>query len=287
MNILITGATGQIGGAAAHHLMRAGVRIRALVRDPVRATGLADAEIAIGSFEDGASLDAALDGIDAMLLTGRDSPDAVSLQNRVLEHAERSTVKHVVLLSAIGAQADSPISLMRDHHAVDEILRAGSTIDWTLLQPHLYMQNLLRSAEPVHNEGRLSAPMGNTRIPLVDTRDVGLAAATVLQDPAAHASKTYRLTGPETCSYADVATALSAVVNRTVTYEAVPPEDFEHRLIAAGIPDWRAFDLAHIVSAYTAGDLDPSPDFETLTGQRPTSLTCFVQDHADVFCGSS
>lgn len=284
MNILITGATGQVGGATVRNLTRAGVRVRALVRDPARATGLAGAEIVTGSFEDGAALDAALDGIDVMLLTGRDSPDAVSLQRHVLEHVERSAVKHVVRLSAIGARPDSPVALMRDHFAVDEILRAGTT-DWTLLQPHLYMQNLLRAGESVKREGRLSAPMGHARIPLVDTRDVGLAAATVLQDPIAHAGKTYRLTGPETCSYADVAAALSTVVNRTVAYEAVPPKDFERRLIAAGIPDWRAFDLAHIASAYAADECNLSPDFETLTGQRPTSLASFLQDHAEVFCG--
>lgn len=284
MKILITGATGQVGGATARRLIAANAQVRVLVRDPARAVGLDGAEIVCGSFEDGATLDEALHGVDVMLLTGRDSPDTVSLQRHVLEHVERSEVQHVVKLSAIGARADSPVELMRDHYAVDEILRSGTT-DWTLLQPHLYMQNLLRSAEVVKNQSRLSAPMGHARIPLVDTRDIGLAAAIVLQNPSAHTGKTYRLTGPEAYSYTDVATALSAIVNRTVTYEAVPPRDFEAQLITAGIPDWRAFDLAHITSAYGPEDLDVSLEFEAVIGHRPTALMPFLRDHSAVFYG--
>ena len=78
-------------------------------------------------------------------------------------------------------------------------LRAGPAT-WTLVQPHLYMQNLLRFAGSVQGNGRLSAPMADARFPLVDTRDVGAAVAAVLQDAIAHAGKCYRLTGPAACT---------------------------------------------------------------------------------------
>lgn len=81
---------------------------------------------------------------------------------------------------------------MREHHAIDEEIREGPA-DWTLLKPHLYMQNLLRAADAVRREGRLAAPMGRDRFPLVDTSDVGAAAAVVLGNPAAHAGKAYTL----------------------------------------------------------------------------------------------
>jgi uncharacterized protein YbjT (DUF2867 family) len=145
--ILITAATGQVGSQTAQELLRAGTPVTALVRDPSRATALSGAEVVAGSFEDDASLARALDGVDAMLLAGRDSPDAVAQHRRVLDHARRAGVGHIVKLSAIGAAPASPVALMREHHEVDEEVRQGPA-KWTLLKPHLFMQNLLRAPTP-------------------------------------------------------------------------------------------------------------------------------------------
>ena len=105
-------------------------------------------------------------------------------------------MSHVVRLSAIGASAASPIALMRDHAEADELVRKSGA-SFTLLRPHLYMQNLLRAADAIRRDGVLFAPMGTGRYPLVDTRDVGAAAAVVLADPAVRAGATHRLTGPD------------------------------------------------------------------------------------------
>jgi uncharacterized protein YbjT (DUF2867 family) len=280
--ILITAATGQVGREAINGLIAAGAPVRALVRDPVRADMPAGVEVAQGSFEDDASLGRALDGVETMLLAGRDSPEAVEQHRRVLAHARRAGVRHIVKLSAIGASATSPVALMREHHEVDEDVLRGPA-EWTLLKPHLYLQNLLRAADAVRRNGLLSAPMGHGGFPLVDTRDVGAAAASVLRDPAAHAGKSYRLTGPAAYGYDDVAAAMASVAGRDVTYEAVVPRDHEARLLAAGSPAWRAFDLAHIASAYAASDNTVSPDLPMLLGRKARSLPEFMEDHRALF----
>ena len=171
---------------------------------------------------------------------------------------------------------------MREHHAIDEEIREGPA-DWTLLKPHLYMQNLPRAADAVRREGRLVAPMGRDRFPLVDTSDVGAAAAVVLGNPAAHAGKAYTLTGPVAHSYDEVAAAFATVAGHAVAYEPVAPEDFEARLLAAGIPSWRAFDLAHIASAYSAAENAVSPDLPMLLGRKPRSLSGFLEGHQNAF----
>ena len=283
--ILITGATGQVGREAVNILVAAGLAVRALVGNPSGTAGLHGVQVVQGDFEDDASLARAFDGINAMLLAGRDSPDAVSQHQRVLAHARRANVQHIVKLSAIGASSGSRIALMREHHAIDEMVRVGPA-SWTLLKPHLYMQNLLRAADAVRRDGWLAAPMGYDRYPLVDTRDVGAAAGIVLRNPVAHAGRTYALTGPVAHRYDDIATALSAVTGRTVTYEPVAPQDYEVKLLAAGIPGWRAFDLAHIACAYTPSDNAVSPDLPKLLGRRPRSLSEFLEDHRDSFAGT-
>ena len=125
--------------------------------------------------------------------------------------------------------------------------------------------------------------MGTGRYPLVDTRDVGAAAAAVLADPAAHTGATHLLTGPQDVTYADVAAAIAAVAGRCVEYEPVAPGVYEERLLAAGLPAWRAFDLAHIAAAYAGADHDVSPDLESLLGRPARSLAEFLADHGDAF----
>lgn len=282
--ILITGASGQVGREAVNVLVAVGAAVRAFVRDPASAKIIHGAQVVQGSFEDDASLTRALEGIDAMLLAGRDSPEAVSHHQRVLAHARRANVRHIVKLSAIGAYPDSPVALMREHHAVDEELRGGPA-SWTLLKPHLYMQNLLRAADAIRRDGWLAAPMGHDRFPLVDTRDVGAAAAVVLRNPIGHAGRSYAVTGPAAHSYDEIATALAVVAGRAVTYEAVSPQVYEATLLAAGVPSWRAFDLAHITSAYAASDNIVSPHLPMLLGRRPRAISEFLEDHRAFFGG--
>jgi len=263
-------------------LVAADAKVRALVRRPSQFAAPEAVQVVQGSFDDDSALAEALEGVDVMLLTGRDGPDSVSQNRRVLARARRAGVRHIVKVSAIGASPGSPIGLMREHHAIDEEIRKGQT-DWTLLKPHLYMQNLLRAAAAVRREGRLAAPMGRNRFPLVDTRDVGAAAAVILDNRAAHAGKAYALTGPVAQSYDEVATALAKVAGHAVAYEPVTPEDFESRLLAGGIPGWRAFDLAHIASAYSAAENAVAPDLPMLLGRRPRLLTEFLEDHRGAF----
>jgi uncharacterized protein YbjT (DUF2867 family) len=193
--ILITAARGQVGSAALNVLVAAGSEVRALVRDPSAFAAPEGVQVVQGDFDDDTSMAQALEGVAVMLLAGRDSPDSVSQHRRVLAQVRQAGVRHVVKLSAIGASPESPIALMREHHEVDDEVRKGPA-GWTLLKPHLYMQNLLRAANAVRHEGRLATPMGSNRFPLVDTRDVGAAAAMILRDSAAHVGKEYALTGP-------------------------------------------------------------------------------------------
>ncbi|HEY6888004.1 MAG TPA: SDR family oxidoreductase [Solirubrobacter sp.] len=277
MTILLTGATGQVGGAALRAL--ADLPVRALVRDPATPPG-GGVDVVAGSFDDGASLRAALDGVSVLFLTGRDNPAQVEQHLRVLDVAREVGVRHVVKLSAIGARADSPVALMRWHHAIEAALR-GSGFAWTFLRPHLYLQNLLRFAGDVAGRGRLAAPMGDRRYPLVDTRDVGAAVAAVLRDPHAHIGRVYGLTGPSAVSYAEVAAHLARLVGRPVEYEALAPDVFRAGLVDAGVPAWRADDLAAISSAYE--DEAVADDLPALLGRSATSLEAFLDDHRELY----
>jgi NAD(P)H dehydrogenase (quinone) len=284
--ILVTAATGQVGRDVVRRLAGAGP-VRAMVRDPATAGDLGGAEIAVASFEDAAAMAAAMTGVATVFLAGRDSPDYVAQQDRAIAAAAAAGVGHVVKLSALGARPDSPVELMRDHHAVEEGLRA-SGMAWTLLRPHLYMQNLLRFAGPVAGDGRLAAPMGDGGYPFVDTRDVAAAAAAALRAPVAHAGRVHALTGPRAVGYAEIAALMGEIAGRVVRYDPLPPARFRADLEAGGIPAWRAADLAAIASAYTESENQPVDGVAELTGEPPTPIEQFLEDHrATLLAGAS
>jgi uncharacterized protein YbjT (DUF2867 family) len=284
--ILITAATGQIGRAATRMLIESGAPVRALVRDPARADGLSGAELVQGSYEDDASLARALSGVQAVLLAGRDSPGYVEQLTRVIAAAENAHVEHLVALSAIGASASSPIALMRDHCEVEQLVKRSAR-SWTILRPHLFMQNLLRAAEAVRQRGRLAAPMGDLAFPFVSTDDVGAAAGAVLGTPEHHAGATYALTGAIALSYESIADALTRLLERPISYDAIPPEQYLADLLAAGVPEWRARDLAFIASAYAPADNAARRDLPALLARPAGSLRDFLAAHRDVFLDGS
>lgn len=283
MTLLITGATGQVGSAAARALVVGGHRVRALVRSPQLAQDLAGVELVPGRFEDDAALDAALRGVHALLLIGHDNPDYRAQMFKVMQHAWDAGVAHIVRLSALGARPHCPVHLMADHAALDERLQAGPA-RWTLLRPHLYMQNLLRSAAVIARTGELAAPMAQEALPLVDARDVGAAAAAILAEPDAHAGRSYALTGPAAVTHDEVAGTLARVLGRPVRYAAQDAHTWEAQLRVAGTPGWRAFDLANILLAYRRTDQAVQPDLAQLLGRPATPLEAFVQDHRQAFC---
>jgi uncharacterized protein YbjT (DUF2867 family) len=175
---------------------------------------------------------------------------------------------------------------MRWHQATEIELRTCG-LRFTFLRPHLYMQNLLRLAADVADRGRLAAPMGDRAYPLVDARDVGAAAAAILREPAVHAGRAYALTGPRAVGYAELAQRLGAAIGRRVDYDALAPERFHAGLLAAGVPRWRADDLAAIAAAYTDADNAPVPDLPRLLGRPATTIEEFLAGHRAVFAAGA
>ena len=179
--ILVTGATGQIGSKITEGLIQSKADVRVFVRDENRLGDLKNENIQVaeGTFEDMESLEKALEGVDRLMLIGRDNPDQVQQHLNVIQTAKRQGVKHIVKLSAFGADKNSPVALMRDHAEIEDAIK-DSGMEWTFIRPHLYMQNLLRFGDSVAENYTFLAPMAHDAYSLVDIRDVAEVAATIL-----------------------------------------------------------------------------------------------------------
>jgi len=282
--VLVTGATGNVGSGAVAELQRRGVPVRAFVRDPQGAAARLgrEVELATGDFAEPESISRALDGIEQVLLSSGNHPRQAEYEMRVIDAAAAAGVRRIVKVSTTGAAAGSPFAFA-DWHGRSERHLAESGVPAVVLQSAFLMSNLLAAADSIRGAGKLLAPADGARIAMIDPRDVGAVAATVLTEDR-HDGRTYALTGAEALTYAEVADALSTVAGRRVEFVDVPDEAAREGMRASGMPDWLADGVVEVYRQLRAGVNAQTTDVvRVLTGRDPRSVADFVRDHAALF----
>src|SRR5262245_16170931 len=206
--ILVTGATGNNGQELVRQLTALGQKGSALVRNPAKAGNLKgpNVELAAGDFDQPATLDAALQGVDKAFLLTPVAERCVEWQNAFIQAAQRAKVKHLVKFSGMGARPGINVELLRMHGETDDRLR-NSGVPFTILQPNSFHQNILSSAGTIKAQGMFYWPMKNAQQSTVDIRDINAVAAKVFTT-SGHEGKTYVITGPEALTFQQAAEKL-------------------------------------------------------------------------------
>ena len=276
--ILVTGATGNVGSEAVRLLAARHHPTRALVRDPSRAPH-GDVEIVIGDFDRPDTLDAAMRGIDTVLLV---SPAVPAQEIAVIDSAVRQGVTQVIKVTS-KASADSPVDRRRGQAQIEAHLEATG-VAYTLLRSNAYMQNLLALAPMIKQTGGFLMSAGDGQVGMIDARDVAATAATVAATPKEHTGRTYWLTGPGLITYTDIASELSGTLGHGVEYRQISPAEHRTAMIAAGVPDAVATSNAQAFELIAEGDAAwLSDDVESITGAAPRTLRTFIADHVAAF----
>jgi len=278
MTILVTGATGNVGGHVVRALSERGVAVRAFVRDPKRAAGVLGPEVELAA----GSLEQSLAGVDRVFLACGNSPGQVAFECAAVDAAAAAGVSRVVKLSGPDAAVDSPLIFERWHGEIERHL-AASGLPRVLLRPRTYMTNLLAYARTVAETGMLFAPAGTAKISFVDPRDVGEAAAVCLTGEG-HEGRTYTLTGPEAITFERIAAELSAACGRTITYVSVGDDEARQAMTAAGLPPMVADAIVAIFAAQRQGAMaDTTGTLRNLLRREPRGIADFARDHAGMF----
>lgn len=278
--ILVTTA-GKVGSETVRLLRQQDVPVRVLVRNPENAKALADtgAEIAVGDLDVPASINEAMAGITTVVLV---SPAVPAQELNVIRSAAHGGAGHVVKATS-KASADSPIARRRGQTEIEAGL-AASGVPYTLLRSNAYMQNVLALAPAIARTSGFGSSAGKGRTGMVDTRDVAGVAAQIAASPAPHAGRTYWLTGPELISNYDVATVLSKLLGRTITYRELTFDEDKDTMIRAGVPAQIAEMNAQAFSLTADGDAEwLSKDVPTLLGRPARSFEQFAAGHATAF----
>src|SRR5262245_7199283 len=185
--LLVTGGTGLIGSEVLRLLSHANVPVRALIRNTSRAQNLPGITWISGDLGKPETLPFAFAGCTTLFLLTGNGEDSAELQEHAIAAACQTGITHVVKLSAFGASRHSNSMIGRMHSQIEKVLQE-SGMQWTLLRPHHFMQNLLSQADNIVKDGVVYSSSGDGKIPFVDTRDIAAVVVVTLTEPG-HAQK--------------------------------------------------------------------------------------------------
>lgn len=272
--VLVTGAGGKTGRAVMQALARHGARPRAFVRDAGRVAGL-DVEVAVGDQRRADDLVAALDGVDAVYAIAPNvSATEVEMGEAIVAACRRADVARLAFHSVIHPQLTA-MPHHTDKGRVEELVIV-SGLDWTILQPNAYLQNVGAQVGSLR-DGTYRTPYAvDVGLAMVDLGDVAeVAARTLVDDVGIHA--TFELSGPDEVTGRQVAAVAAGLLGRPVVAERLSPSTWAAE--NAGLPDVAR---ERLLAMFTEYDRHGSPGcaavLTALLGRPPRGLREVLAD---------
>lgn len=282
--ILITGATGQVGGKTIDYLMsQDNIEIVAAVRNQAKAAEFEDRGIAtvILDFDDDSTHLSAFEGIDRLFMVTAYTVDMLLQSKVLLDNAKKAGIKHVVHLGACGPD-DTTVGHWAWHQLVERYIEWGG-FSFTHLRPQDFMQNLLSYGnKKAIVDGVINAYVADARLSWVDVDDLALVAALALAHPETHGGKTYRLSY-DAKTFDELADLMTQIIGKPFRYEALSPEIFLQAMQDAGAEmtymtcvynHWKRHAAGTIPNASQTFD-----NFYDITGKQPTTWADFIKKH--------
>ncbi|MFF5287905.1 SDR family oxidoreductase [Paractinoplanes globisporus] len=272
--IAVTGATGGLGALVIDHLLRRTTadRIVAVARDAGKAAVLPPSiQVRIADHDDRAAVDAALSGIDTLLLvSGNEFGKRMTQHRNVIEAAKAAGVSRIAYTSAPHADT-STAAITAEHKATEQIIR-DSGLTYTILRTNSYHENYRSHLVTAPRTGVIIGSVHDGRVASAAKSDYAEAAAVVLTT-AGHDNAVHELTGDTAWNYHDLAATISEITGVVVTYLDLSSDEHAAALRAQGLDEPTiAFlvqldaDLAHGVSA------DATDHLRHLIGRPATPL---------------
>ncbi|WP_437031880.1 SDR family oxidoreductase [Streptomyces sp. enrichment culture] len=286
--ILVTGATGNVGGKVLSLLRAGGHKVRALSRDPERAGLAADAGLEVVAADLGRpeTLAPALDGVQKVFLMSLGANKATH-DAHLVAAAREAGVEHVVQLSTLGVEvAEDPKTNPLGHwHRIAEDALRDSGVAWTILRPNGFMSMNLGWAASIKTEGVARGPLADVPEAIVDPRDIAEVAVRALTEPG-HEGRVYELTGPQALTGREQLAVIGALLGRDLRFETVPLAAHREMMLRHFSEETVNGVITTLREAIEHGsELHGrlSPDVRDVLGRKPRSFADWVHDHLDFY----
>lgn len=260
MTILVTGATGTIGRNVIEQLVRRGVPVRALVRNPAKADFPAEVTVVQGDLMDPDSLRTAFTGVSTLFLLNAVTPDEFTQALIALNVARETGIERVVYLSVIHSDVYVNVPHFAGKFGVERMIEQMG-FSATILRPAYFMNNELTIKDAIAAYGVYPMPIGAKGLAMIDPRDIGEIAAIELIHRA-NATQPMPLTrlnlvGPDTLTGTDAAATWSAALGRPIDYAGDDTAAFEANL-RNFMPGWMAYDMRLMADRFISDGMLPS-----------------------------
>ena len=271
--IIISGASGQLGGLVVKELLARGVPAKNLILvsrtpetlDECKKLGAATR---FGDFAKPESLPAAYAGGTKMLLIsiGGGAGPRPDAHKRAIDAAVAAGVKQIAYTSYVAISHGETTALAGDHYQTEAILKKSGAA-WTMLRNSIYSDGLVQQGAKMVADGKVTVPAIDSRIGYVTREDCAASAAAVLSSPG-HENKAYDITGPELVGTREIAAAASAVTGKPIE---VITADANAPAVRRG--------FGGPAIAVTSGDV------AKLTGRPATSVRALFEAHKSELLG--
>jgi uncharacterized protein YbjT (DUF2867 family) len=276
--ILVTGATGNQGGAVVRHLLQRGnFQVRAFVRDPnkpsAKALEQAGAELVIGEFGDRASLDQALQGVYGIFSVQTFFQDGLEAEindgKTVADAAKASNIQHFVYSSVGSAERNTNVPHFDSKFQVEEYIRSLD-FSYTIMRPVFFFYNY-NGMRPMIEQGTLTQPLSpETKLQQLSEEDYGAMIANVFERPEDFINREIEVASVE-MTMPEIASAFSRILGTPVNYQQIPFEAFEQQVGEEMTIMYRWFDNV----GYGADFAQLRRDFSA-----PTDFESYLRDHS-------
>ncbi len=284
MNILITGATGNVGRQVVRYLTEINAKrnlqyqVKIADRDIDRAkTTFANVDnlsFRHFDFDDRTSFKESFDGIDIMFLLRPPQISEVDKYFRPLfDEAKSKGIRKIVFLSVQGADKSKVIP-----HNKIEILIKEYGFEYIFVRPSYFMQNLTTTLlNEIKTNSTITLPSSNAKFNWIDVNNIGRCIAELIVSFDNYSNRVITITGEENLDYSVAASYLSEELGREIKFKSVNPIKFYFLKRKQGISSGFAIVMT-ILHFLPRLQSEPkiTDNYYLITGEKPTSLKEFI-----------
>lgn len=284
--IIVTGATGKTGSVVASELLKAGYPVRAMVRRAdersarLKAQG---AEIAVADMSDVERVADALKDVQGAYYCPPLDPYMIQCAAAFAVAAKESRLEQVVGMTQWLSSPSHPSLMTRQHWLVDRLFSTIPGVAHTIVRPGFFADAYLLTMGLSAHLGIFPWLYGDSRNAPPSNEDIARVAAAALMDPARHAGKTYRPTGPELLGAEQMANATGQAVGRSVSVVPTPTWLFMKGARMAGIPINVLSNVRYYIDDHRRGAFEmgaPTTDVLEVTGRVPEDFETIARRYA-------
>ncbi|MEN7547224.1 NmrA/HSCARG family protein [Rapidithrix thailandica] len=232
--ILVTGATGQQGGAVARQLLAKGFSVKAMTRnvqsDKAKTLARLGAVPVEADLDDSASLKKALKGIWGVFSVQNSWGVGVEQEEvqgkNLAKLCKEEGVRHLVYTSVASAHKHTGIPHFENKWRIEETIRKLGLPSFTILRPVFFMENFQSPwYKPGIEEGKLAMSLkATTSLQMIALEDIGKYGALAFEKSQELNGKAIDIAGDE-CTMMEVTAVLSSVTGKKIEYVQVPIEE--------------------------------------------------------------